>query len=124
MERRKGVISSSQSIRTSDGPATIVYSMDLISDLSGTNVHTRLIGQVTKTIKSPEQSDQQANTRVQNAVVPVLQAGLESSVPLGGGIVMWKLADDDASTGHLLLLSSSIMNGLPALPKKSTTVGE
>ena len=122
MARVRGRLSSFRLVNTSAGARNAGQSLDLISYIEGTNIHTRLIAQVTEPVTNSVPDAAEGTQTETVSVETVFQAGLEARIPDGGAVAVWNAPTDTSEPFHLLLLTSTTQLTVPAPSGASNNV--
>lgn len=116
-EKTRATLSVSGTVRIGGTNAAYGQTLDLVSYVSGTNLHMRAIADVTQAVTNLSPGTFRAPPSKMVSIRTLFQSALEARVPSGGCLAVWNQPIVEAEKSYLLIVSPVIQtNSLPPTP--------
>jgi len=112
----RSTLSVSRTVQIGGTNAPYGPTLDLVHHVNGTNLHMRLIADVTEAVTNVLRATADAPATESVNIRTMFQSALEARVPNGGGVAVWNRPSGKADKTYLMIVCPTIQTNFAAPP--------
>jgi len=110
----RSTLSVSRTVQIGGTNAPYGPTLDLVHHVNGTNLHMRVIADVTEAVTNVLRATADAPATESVNIRTTLQSALEARVPNGGGLAVWNKSGGGGSKTYLMIVCPTIQTNFAA----------
>jgi hypothetical protein len=115
-ERVRATLSVSRTVQIGGTNAAYGPTLDLVHHVNGTNLHMRVIADVTEAVTNVLRATADAPATESVNIRTMFQSALEAQVPSGGGVAVWNKSSGRDGKTYLMIVCPTIQSNILNAP--------